>query len=82
MLQSDWYQQRLITRQKRDIKLWKKHVKSLKKFKKLKGHEDLVETMDINGRLERAKARLEKVRQPEYLKKLEGTIGADSLGLK
>ncbi len=81
MLQSDWYQQRLLTKQQRDIRLWKKHVKNLKKFKKLKGHEDLFESMDIQGRLDRAKAHLQKVKQPEYLDKLQGSIGADSLGL-
>ena len=78
MLQSDWYQERLKTKQEIDIRLWKKHCKNLKKFQKLKGHEDLAESLDIQGRLERAKAQLEIVKQDDYLaKRLAGTIGAD-----
>lgn len=79
LLQSDWYKKRLETKQKRDIKLWKKHCKNLKKFLKLEGHEDLAETLDIQGRLENAKAQLIKVKQAEYLDSLEGTIGTDSM---
>ena len=79
MLASDWYKERLLAKQKIDIKLWKKHRKNLKKFLKLEGHEDIAEAMDIRGRLEKAKARLQKVKSPDYLKTLEGTIGADPI---
>ncbi len=79
MLSSDWYRERLQAKQKIDIKLWKKHCNNLKKFLKLEGHEDLAESMDIQGRLEKAKAQLKKVKSPDYLKSLEGTIGADPL---
>ena len=80
MLQSDWYKDRLLAKQKLEIKLWKKHCKNLKKFQKLKGHEDLAESMDIQGRLDQAKARLAEVKTEHYLESLEGTIGADALG--
>ena len=79
MLASEWYQVRLQEKQKIDIKLWKKHCKNLKKFLKLEGHEDLAESMDIQGRLKKAKARLKKVKNADYIIALEGTIGADPL---
>ena len=79
MLASAWYKDRLLAKQQIDIKLWKKHCKNLKKFKKLSGHEDLAESMDIKGRLKRAKAHLKKVKQASYLDSLQGTIGADAL---
>lgn len=79
MLASDWYKERLLAKQRIDIKLWKKHCKNLKKFLKLEGHEDLAESMGIRGRLKKAKARLAKVKAPDYLKALQGTIGADPL---
>jgi len=77
LLQSDWYQERLLTKQNIDQKLWKKHTKNLKRFLKLKGHEDLAETLKIREQLEKAKAQLDKVKRPDYIDKLKGTIGAD-----
>ena len=79
MLKSDWYKARLEEKQRIDIRLWKKHCKNLKKFLRLEGHEDIAGSMDIRGRLKKAKKHLEKVKQPEYLKTLKGTIGADLL---
>ena len=79
MLKSDWYKRRLETKQQRDINLWTMHCKSLENFLKLTGHNDLIKTMDIHGRLERAKTRLETVSKASYIDSLEGTIGADTL---
>ncbi len=79
MLASDWYQKRLETKQQRDIVLWEKHCENLKNFLDLEGHEDIAKTLDIQGRLDRAKIRLETVKQTSYLASLEGTIGADTL---
>ena len=79
LLQSDWYKARLLNKQKIDIKLWKKHCKNLKRFLKLEGHEDLAESMDIQGRLEKAQKHLSKVSSNNYLESLKGTIGADIL---
>ncbi len=79
MLQSDWYKARLEVKQQIDIKLWKKHCKNLQKFLTLKGHEDLAETLDIQGRLDEAKRQLQKVSRDDYIDSLKGTIGADSL---
>jgi hypothetical protein len=73
------YQKRLETKQKRDIALWEKHCRNLEDFLALDGHEDIVDSLAISQRLEKAKAHLDKVKQASYLQSLEGTIGADTL---
>ena len=79
MLKSSWYQQRLEMKQKRELWLWKKHCKNLQNFMALDGHDDLIESLEIEQRLAHAKQRLELVSQDSYLDSLEGTIGADTL---
>ena len=41
------------------------------------GHHDEAKRLGIAGRLEHARAELERVSAPEYLASLVGTIGAD-----
>lgn len=79
VMQSDWYQERLKVKQQRDIALCRKHCSNLEEFLQLEGHEDIASTMDIEGRLHDAEAQLEIVSQPDYLRGLHGTIGADPL---
>ena len=79
MLQSNWYQKRLVTKQERDIALWEKHCSNLEDFLALQGHEDIVASLGIPARLETAQAHLKMVKQSSYLDSLEGTIGADTL---
>jgi hypothetical protein len=77
LLASDWYQERLTVKQRRDVALWERHVRSLTEFLASPGHRDEARRLGIPGRLEQARAELERVRAPEYLKTLVGTIGAD-----
>jgi hypothetical protein len=79
MLASEWYQQRLEAKQQRDIALWEKNCKNLQDFIVLEGHEDVVESLQIQARLEKAQRQLDVVKQDSYLDSLEGTIGADTL---
>jgi hypothetical protein len=81
MLNSRWYQQRLLTKQQRDIALWEHHCHNLQAFMGKETHQDVAEKMDIAGRLQHAQAKLAHIRTPEYLRSLEGTIGADLLGV-
>jgi hypothetical protein len=74
LIESDWYRERLETRQKRDVALWTRHVRALEAFRpKARLSPDL----DVEGRLQFAQARLEEVRGESYRKALEGTIGTD-----
>ncbi len=80
LLGSDWYQQRLLTKQARDIALWERHVAYLEEFLTRASHRDVALEMDIAGRLGRARTALDEVSSPQYIDQLRGTIGADPLG--
>jgi len=79
LLASDWYQERLEEKQKRDVRLWQRHIAYLEGYANRPTHQDLVERFDIRGRLERAKTRLAQVQGSDYLASLSGTLGADPL---
>ena len=70
LLASDWYAERLRAKQTRDVALWKRHVSAL---------ENAAPTPDVDlaFRLAEAKKQLARVSAAEYLRELEGTIGAD-----
>jgi hypothetical protein len=77
LLASDWYQERLAIKQKRDVALWERHTRSLREFLASPGHREEAQRLGIGTRLEQARAELDRVSSPEYLKALVGTIGAD-----
>jgi hypothetical protein len=77
LLASEWYQERLAIKQRRDIALWERHVRSLEGFLASPGHREEARRLGIPARHEHARAELERVRSREYLSALVGTIGAD-----
>jgi phosphoenolpyruvate carboxykinase (diphosphate) len=77
LLTSEWYAERLTLKQRRDVDLWERHVRSLTEFLASPGHRDEAQRLGIPRRLEHARAELERVRSPEYVRSLVGTIGAD-----
>ncbi|MFA6902036.1 MAG: hypothetical protein WC236_03010 [Gallionellaceae bacterium] len=82
LLASDWYRERLLTKQHRDVALWQRHVSYLDAFASRASHHDVAEKLDIRNRLATAKTRLAWVSGSAYLKSLRGTIGADPMGMK
>jgi phosphoenolpyruvate carboxykinase (diphosphate) len=70
LLASDWYAERLRAKQTRDVALWKRHVAALEKARS-------TPEVDVESRLREAQKQLARVSAVEYLKELEGTIGAD-----
>jgi len=80
LLSSQWYQQRLVTRQRREAELWRKHIHHLQAFLNLPNYRDEVVRLDIRARLESARERLDYVATDDYLSSLVGTLGADPLG--
>ena len=76
-LASDWYAERLTVKQRRDVALWERHVRSLTEFLASPGHRDEAVRLGIPRRLEQARGELDRVRSPEYVRSLVGTIGAD-----
>ena len=79
LLSSRWYQERLETKQARDIALWQRHIAYLEAYTQRASHQDIVTRMELHERLEQAKNRLNQVSGREYLHGLHGTIGADPL---
>ncbi len=77
LLASSWYAGRLATKQKIDCALWKRHVEQLNHFLRRPNYTMVAEKMKIAERLTRARKMLETVESPNYLKQLEGTIGAE-----
>lgn len=76
LLSSDWYLERLKTRQRREIQLWTRHIKALESFLENPSGEAAFK-LEIQERLEKSKETLKKRKTPEYISYLKGTIGAD-----
>jgi hypothetical protein len=79
MLASDWYAKRLEARQRADIKLWDRHVRSLSAFIAKSNYAEEAERLGVSERLARAQKTLETVRAGDYPKQLRGTIGVQPL---
>ena len=79
LLTSEWYADRLTVKQRRDVELWERHVRNLTEFLGSPGHREEAARLGIPRRLEHARSELERVRSPEYVRSLVGTIGADPL---
>jgi phosphoenolpyruvate carboxykinase (diphosphate) len=72
---SDWYKERLLTKQNRDIALWRRHLASLETYRSLLGGRPA--PLDLEARAKIVKAQSARVSSPDYLTELVGTIGAD-----
>ena len=79
LLQSDWYRKRLTAKQQRESRLWQNHVSYLEGFINKNGYADVVEELKIADKLAAAHQRLSYVQSDDYLVRLEGTLGADTL---
>jgi hypothetical protein len=77
LLASDWYRQRLQTKQSRDIALWQRHAKSLEAFHAANEDGGIPDVLNLEGRLSAARTQLARVTAGAYLEELVGTIGAD-----
>lgn len=77
VLASDWYGQRLRTRQRREADLWRRHLRALEAFR-TSGLE-IPSQLDLEARVKVAQDMLALVGSPDYVSRLTGTIGADPL---
>jgi len=80
LLQSDWYRQRLQTKQEKDVALWRRHAAYLDEFLVKPTHRAEAQRLGIPQRKQFALSELSRVSQPSYLQELAGTLGADPLG--
>src|SRR5690606_628943 len=79
LLQSDWYRERLETKQNRDAALWIETKQRIENYLADPIHADVVEELELHKRLGYAERQLARVNSPDYLDHLVGTIGADPL---
>ncbi len=79
VLNSDWYQARLVEKQKRDIAQWTKNVDYIENIISKKNYAETAVRLSLSDRLKEAKARLKEVSSPAYLESLKGTLGVDLL---
>ena len=79
MLASDWYQERLRTRQQRDGRLWEDHTDYLESFLANPANEPVAKGMKLDDRLDMVKAKRREVKTDDYLMSLSDTIGAQPM---
>ena len=79
VLNSDWYNERLVEKQKRDVAQWTRNVAYIEDVIGRKNFADTSVRLALPDRLVHAKKRLKEVSAPSYLNDLKGTIGADTL---
>jgi len=77
LLASDWYRERLETRQALEVALWSRHVAYLENFLRERGTSPWLAELDLTQRLEDARNKLAEVGKPAYLELLVGTLGTD-----
>jgi phosphoenolpyruvate carboxykinase (diphosphate) len=77
LLKSDWYEERLKTKQVRDVALWQRFVKTIEDFRNRAGNASADGELKLSERLELAKKNLQEAQSSDYLKRLRGTLGAD-----
>jgi len=75
--ESDWYQERLRSQQAVEVRLWRRHIRTLRDFLGKPNPLSPALRQDVTARLGRAQAQCEKAERPEYVESLRGFIGAD-----
>lgn len=80
VIASDWYKERLKTKQERDGALWRRHLASLETYRSAVRGASV--PVDLDARFNRIRAQLARVTSPAYLEELTGTIGADPFHLQ
>ncbi len=77
LLASDWYRERLVTKQLRDVTLWERHRDYLEQYLKIRPNAAPEIREAIHHRQQIVAAELDRIRRPEYIDELQGTLGAE-----
>lgn len=77
LLESTWYQDRLMARRDVDRRLWKRHVQYLQSTLAQVNYLNQRERDAIAAKLEQARNYLSEIERPAYMSRLKGTIGVD-----
>ena len=77
LLESDWYRERLVAKQKSDIALWQRHLRYVDACLENRAHLWAENSTELLHRREVAIAELQRASSPDYLEVLNGTLGLD-----
>jgi hypothetical protein len=77
LLASDWYRERLVTKQRRDLALWERHRDYLDRYLNDRPNAEASVREGVHHRQQIVAAQLELIRRPEYVDELYGTLGAE-----
>jgi len=77
LLSSDWYRARLEAQAHLDAQLADSQARYLKKFLGKPNYSEVAEQLGIKTRLDAVAAAAKAAREPDYLKKLVGTLGVE-----
>ncbi len=79
LIASVWYQQRLETKQRRDVALWERHAEYLEQRLAADVDGRMEASLQLQERQRLVAAKLELLRSPGYLQSLQGCLGANPL---
>jgi hypothetical protein len=79
LINSQWYQDRLLKKQQVDLDLWARKISYLEGFMERPGYGRMAEQLQIPEKLAEARKELANTKTDAYLKDLVGTIGADPI---
>ncbi|NBC83637.1 MAG: hypothetical protein GVY19_09665 [Bacteroidetes bacterium] len=79
VINSDWYKERLLLKQQKDIQFYKRQIEYLENFIADPHNQSLLNSLNMDERLARSTEMLKNVESEAYLESLSGTIGADPL---
>lgn len=75
VLSSEWYAERLRAKQLVDVKLWQRHIRDLESFIARDTHSDEANRLGLAARLKESRLQMMDAESPDYLKRLNGTLG-------
>ena len=79
LLGSDWYAARLEAKQRGDVALWRRHVRTLEEFVRQPANARVTQRLQLAARLDSARREASRVATGEYLVALNGTLGVQPL---
>ncbi|RJP66331.1 MAG: hypothetical protein C4539_11600 [Ignavibacteriales bacterium] len=79
LVKSEWYVERLISKQLGDISLLQKHVAYLHKLLASPNTKFIADDLKLKEKLDLAEELLSGVKSPAYLKSLAGSLGTDPI---
>jgi hypothetical protein len=77
ILDSDWYYQRLLSKQTIDVRRWQRHVFYLTEYCHRGTHQAVIDRLNLSERLQQAHRQLEACQSASYIDQLRGTLGGD-----